>query len=198
MSGSYPPSRGGRGTSRGRGAWGRGGDSDSGPVLSTTRPYKRPAVGRGFAQPRNAVGASSKRPRTSHEGAGREKTKASREVLARVAAIRESASQFVGGDAPQESSSDGEEEEEEGREVLKTVLKMYYQDLGADGKNEWRLSPQCVLPLPVLSCAGGEEVGGELLQSVVIAAAGSCLVCLSSIKRADAVSLCYGHHSCTD
>ena len=192
MSGSYPHSRGGRGISRGRGAWGRGGDSDSGPVLSTTRPYKRPAVGRGFAQPRNAAGASSKRPRTSHEGAGREKTKASREVLARAAAIRESASQFVGEDASRESSSDGEEEE--GREVLKTVLKMYYQDLGSDGKNKWRLSPQCVLPLPVLSCAGGEEVGGELLQSVMMAAAGSCLVCLSSIKRADAVS----HHSCTD
>ena len=61
-----------------------------------------------------------------------EKASASRQVLARAAAIRESASQFAKDGGSEDSS--GDEEEAEGREVIRKMLKIYYKDLCSDGK----------------------------------------------------------------
>ena len=114
-----------------------GGGRGRGAGQSITRPYKRRTNGGGAVQRRGETSAVvSKPPRTNSEGKRREERKKvpSQEVLARAAAIRESASQYVrdGGS----SGSEGEEEEEEGEtgnEVLKNMLRMYYQDLGAEG-----------------------------------------------------------------
>lgn len=94
-----------------------------------TRPYKRSSSGRGSWTAR-------KQTSSTREGAGvvSEKTGASQQVLARAAAIRESASQFARNarEYSSDSSSEGEEVEE-GRVMIKNLLKIYYQDLAADG-----------------------------------------------------------------
>ena len=131
--GDYPPSR-GRGISRGRGVWKQREDSNSRSFQSATRPYRRSSSGRGFTQPRHSASGSGPGSYKDLE-ASREKTKASQQVLARAAAIRESASKYAedggGGGDPSDTSSD--EEATEGRDLVKKMLKMYYQDLGSDG-----------------------------------------------------------------
>ena len=121
--GRFPSSRGrggerawrpGRGGGRGgRGTIVKGRATGSGADLSSAT---KPAALRGDANLANKE--TRKTP--------------SQEVLARAAAIREKASQYVN-----DGSSSGSEEEEEEREgsdlVLRNMLKVYYQDLGTDG-----------------------------------------------------------------
>jgi NF-X1-type zinc finger protein NFXL1 len=155
----------GRGSSRGRGVWQQGEQSSSKPTRAATRPYKRSqsSTGRGSTQPH-------KRP--SHESAGvaPEKTSASQQVLARAAAIRESASQFARDECESSDDSSDCEGESEGRELIKNMLKMYYQQLTSND--------------------GEGDIDSELVQAAMMAAAGSCLVCLCSIKRVDPVWSC--------
>lgn len=127
--GYYPPSR-GRGISRGRGVWKQREDSNSRSFQTTTRPYKRSSSGCGSTQPRHSGSDSPKHLETS-----REKTKASQQVLARAAAIRESASKYAedGGGSGDPSASSSDEEATDDRDLVKKMLKMYYQDLGSDG-----------------------------------------------------------------
>ena len=115
----------GRGSSRGRGVWQQGQESSSKPNRATTRPYKRSqsSSGRGSTQ-------SRKRPSLESAAVVPEKASPSQQVLARAAAIRESASQFARDDS--DDSSDGEGENE-GRELVKNILKMYYQHLPSEG-----------------------------------------------------------------
>jgi len=93
----------------------------------------------------------------------------STEIQARMAAISKS------GERHREriSGSESEEEEEdmEYNELLRSTLKMYYQDLNV--------------------AAGDDAVPGDvLMSSSMLAATGSCLVCLSSIRRSQAVWSC--------
>ena len=120
----------GRGTYRGRGLWReRGEDSYSSTIPGQTRPYRRSSSGRGSVQSRKRTNSGRERA----AGAEREKTGASQQVLARAAAIKESASQFArdGCEYSSDGSSD-DEEKAEGREMIKSMLKIYYQDLGDD------------------------------------------------------------------
>lgn len=96
-------------------------------------------------------------------------TEPSAALLAQVAAIRESAERCRGEDV---SGSESEEEEDlESSDLFKKTLKMYYRDLGsADGK-------------------GGPEVSTWVSGSLVMAS-GTCLVCLSNIKRVEAAWSC--------
>ena len=125
-------SSGGRGgrfsSSRGRGgerAWrpGRGGGRGGrGTTFSKGRTTSRGADLSSATKP-NARASSKESGKTP-----------SQEVLDRAAAIREKASQYVN-----DGSSSGSEEEEEGREgreVLKNMLRVYYQDLGTDGNEK--------------------------------------------------------------
>jgi hypothetical protein len=153
---------GGRAPSRGRGSSrGRGFRQKRGDSDSTAQGVSGPY--------RQVAGRGSVQPR-KRTGSGaapatRERSGPSQKVLAHAAAIRETASRF----ARDEGSSESEEEEVEGREVVERLLKNYYQDLGSDG---------------------GEGMDGEVLKATMTAAGGSCLVCLSSIKRTDAVWSC--------
>lgn len=117
--------------------WKQREDSNSRSFQSTTRPYKRSSSGRGSTQPRHSDSGSPK-----HLEASREKTKASQQVLARAAAIRESASKYAedggGSGDPSDTSSDEEATDEKG--LVKKMLKMYYQDLGSDGTHSQNLS----------------------------------------------------------
>lgn len=115
----------GRGSSRGRGQWIQKQERETKSTHSITRPYKRSSSG---GRDSINVGKRTKVGETSE----RNKVSASKQVLARATAIRESASQFAR-DGASEDSSDDEEDEAEGREVVKKMLKIYYQDLGSDG-----------------------------------------------------------------
>lgn len=134
--------------------------------------------------------------RHENVGAVKEKTKASQQVLARAAAIRESASQFArdGGESS-DGSSDGEEAEE-GRDpgMIRNMLKMYYQDLGSDGTVA-KSSVFIYCAVHMYMYVGGGDIADDLVRSAMMAAAGSCLVCLSGIKRVDAVRpvLCHNY-----
>ena len=73
------------------------------------------------------------RPSSGAAPAAGERSEPSEQVLARAAAIRETASRFAR-DGSSEGSSESEEEEEAGgREVVERLLKIYYQDLGSGG-----------------------------------------------------------------
>lgn len=127
----------GRGSSRGESVRQQGGGRGGGTGQSITRPYKRRTSGGAAAPPRWETNAAvSKPPRTNNAGKRREEGKRvpSQEVLARAAAIRESASQYVRDGGSSGSEGEEEEEGETGNEVLKNMLKMYYQDLGTDGE----------------------------------------------------------------
>ena len=94
------------------------------------RPYKRSPSGGGRG--------SSGHPKRKRGGVApaeeeEERTSASRGVLARAAAIRESAGQFAARECD-DSSEDEEEDEVKGREVIKNLLKIYYQDLCSEGE----------------------------------------------------------------
>lgn len=126
LGGGGAPSR-GRGSSRGRGLRQRREYplSAAGPGRGVTRPYRRQDGGRGSVQSRKRTGSGGA-PATG------EKSGPSQQVLARAAAIRETASRFAK-DGSCEGSSDSEEEEAEAREVVERLLKNYYHDLGPDG-----------------------------------------------------------------
>ena len=139
MSGSgrtvCPPTR-GRGISRGRAARGEQGDDFSRARPGRTRPYRRSSSGRGSSTARKQTSSSTRED-------AREKTSASQQVLARAAAIRESASQFARDAREYSSDSASDGEEAEGREVIKNMLKIYYQDLASDGTVPLAFSVRC-------------------------------------------------------
>ena len=128
LGGGRPPSR-GRGGPGGRrsGLQEReDGEPTARPARSVTRPYSRSTVDSRPTWQR-------RKPNLRAAPVARKKSGPSQQVLARAAAIRERVSQFARDGSP-DSSSEGEEEEEDGREVVKRLLKLYYQDLGSQGK----------------------------------------------------------------
>ena len=114
--GRGPPSR-GRGGPGGRrsGLQEReDGEPTARPARSVTRPYSRSTVDSRLTWQRRKPGALL-------SPVARKKSGPSQQVLARAVAIRERASQF-------------DKEEENSRECGKKLLKLYYPDLGSQGK----------------------------------------------------------------